>query len=1567
MHYVPPLVVSLPRLLADYVTRRDVKLPLSNPAVPASAAHAPHDAYSAHTQDALTPGHGQGGSSKGGALSAMKRALHQADISHSIEITSPPHQLNSETTESAGEFHDIPLLPDSSQTLLDYVRQKDTGNEASAYERKRQVHPRLRWPRLASRGCEAESCLDGISPPMSSRLASPNVSRSALARLPSFEIRPSSDFGTEGLFEMKSFSIDGQIKSSGQSRSSRSGGLTPRAVLLPRSRAHEQCPSGVVSTLHAPQAHAENRSQFASTTSLASTFVNTASHSTLPMSASIMSSSSAQQVDRKWFLRVAPISCLPKEHISKAARRAACQGQENGFDVGGEVGEYLTFESWSLCDDYIESLLGAHCGKTGQSLRGLKYLNLSDNRLTSESILKLMEYGLPENLISLSLVSNGFGEEGGRAVVKLVRRCKRLRELDLSRNSIGDIVVQELCTSLERYCPDLEGLGLGGCNLGTSQKSGEALGELLKIPNLNLKALDLSWNAFQGTGAHAFMKGLYANGGGGNRDTDGKDGVELRGNLRRLNLAWNRLGSGYHVDLRRRKDAETSARWLASVFQDGDTLFHLDLSYNGFIAEDCALLASGLRNNHSLFGIHLVGNAAALDDLGFIIPCFPKEQAKEVDACVRRSSYDHGFAETEQNEAEAGGNFAVHENHVRFMNSCARNVPSAMKLNNPKVARSGNLGKIHLNPSLQSLEPESVQSFSEEDLHMEHTWIDDKAQIQTTADWIKQDTDAVSRNTNCCWICENWVEHKVSYIPGYSGDESSPDDVQMVLALFSIDGYAKPTKLRLVEESPRKSLGAMRRSFSKNLSANPLDQLFESQSSSSKPSSKVSKRVRASSGITLDGRTSLILNADGKVVKWVGVRMLPPTKEPIKVVFLVNDTIVAAQDLTKEKLPIPKMVSLRINPDEGYQTFTFDEVNVLSVGTTAWEMFRRGRHHAVCVLEDPNNRNELTVAPRTVEKVEEQDKPRERWTFQKSTFKDYYRDAQHRDGECFEKDWNLSRLGQLLKEDETRSDLCRYLKQKYINVMLTFWVWALSHAFEPQQAAYVSMSVFRDQLVAMGGMGPGKLIDGKACYLSDPDCIFVAANVINKAKKSLLKIFPENGLTRFQFLEAITRLSFRRFLTRTANSSVAQDCVNAVDQFFSCTAFGDEFVHMRRSLHEALFTEECCITYRDHLETLKGVFDGYKTILSYPGRSGKYISYGAWLELLSDAEVLGEEFPMRKCSIAFAIAKEMHVDVTSDWRHMELSWSEFLVAIGAVVRLQPHWEKDFMADYLDELFSDHIDIAFSKLMDRQPGRSRAIMRNVDAQMQPLIYLLHRLFEEADADKSGSVDLREFRWTLNQPTILEELTQHGLNVSELDMLFRNIDVDGNGEVSMEEITDAFVRIKLALKGLEKAVSYVRQAFNEADTDGNGSLDLQEFHALLEQSAVQKKLQTLGVSADDVRDLFEIIDTDGTGTITVEEVIEGFITLRDPGTRCQRGVKALRQLFEEADADGSGSLDLDQVKDAFERPEVEEKFMSMQLQVPSWSTLFQELDVDGSGDLSWEELEEGMTSYWARSSS
>ena len=56
------------------------------------------------------------------------------------------------------------------------------------------------------------------------------------------------------------------------------------------------------------------------------------------------------------------------------------------------------------------------------------------------------------------------------------------------------------------------------------------------------------------------------------------------------------------------------------MLKNNRELLHVDISFNGFTAEDMTAIGNGLRENNSLLGFHIEGNDAKMDALGFIFP-----------------------------------------------------------------------------------------------------------------------------------------------------------------------------------------------------------------------------------------------------------------------------------------------------------------------------------------------------------------------------------------------------------------------------------------------------------------------------------------------------------------------------------------------------------------------------------------------------------------------------------------------------------------------------------------------------------------------------------------------------------------------------------------------------------------------------------------------------------------------------------------------------------------------------------------------------------------------------------
>merc|ERR1712222_128313 len=99
----------------------------------------------------------------------------------------------------------------------------------------------------------------------------------------------------------------------------------------------------------------------------------------------------------------------------------------------------------------------------------------------------------------------------------------------------------------------------------------------------------------------------------------------------------------------------------------------------------------------------------------------------------------------------------------------------------------------------------------------------------------------------------------------------------------------------------------------------------------------------------------------------------------------------------------------------------------------------------------------------------------------------------------------------------------------------------------------------------------------------------------------------------------------------------------------------------------------------------------------------------------------------------------------------------------------------------------------------------------------------------------------------------------MNVSDINMLFRVLDRDDSGSLTLEELTDGFVRMKKHMKGIERIVQYTRVAFADVAAEGFQTLTNEEFHTLFDQPGVREKLLNLGVSADEFDELFVYVDS------------------------------------------------------------------------------------------------------------
>lgn len=125
--------------------------------------------------------------------------------------------------------------------------------------------------------------------------------------------------------------------------------------------------------------------------------------------------------------------------------------------------------------------------------------------------------------------------------------------------------------------------------------------------------------------------------------------------------------------------------------------------------------------------------------------------------------------------------------------------------------------------------------------------------------------------------------------------------------------------------------------------------------------------------------------------------------------------------------------------------------------------------------------------------------------------------------------------------------------------------------------------------------------------------------------------------------------------------------------------------------------------------------------------------------------------------------------------------------------------------------------------------------------------LRELFTSIDTDNSGTITIEEMRNSLSS-------WGHRINEVELQSLMAIADVDGDGLIDYNE----FVAATMQVSALEKE-ELLEKAFRQIDTDGSGTISIEELGEALKKFGI----------FDDARDLLAGADTNGDGQIDYQE--------------------------------------------------------------------------------------------------
>lgn len=170
-----------------------------------------------------------------------------------------------------------------------------------------------------------------------------------------------------------------------------------------------------------------------------------------------------------------------------------------------------------------------------------------------------------------------------------------------------------------------------------------------------------------------------------------------------------------------------------------------------------------------------------------------------------------------------------------------------------------------------------------------------------------------------------------------------------------------------------------------------------------------------------------------------------------------------------------------------------------------------------------------------------------------------------------------------------------------------------------------------------------------------------------------------------------------------------------------------------------------------------------------------------------------------------------------------------------------------------------------------------------------------MFDLADTSGDGVIDFDEFEY------YMKKHTNH--NPQMIRDAFFLIDVDGNGDVTRDEVRNAFLKKRREMKGeggetesakrMESDLLEVSRdadrLFEKADVDGGGTISIREFELYMKRHTSHSDAV--------IRQMFQDMDQDGDGYITKSEVREAYLKKKkDSG-----GQKSLQDMLGLDDED------------------------------------------------------------------
>lgn len=157
---------------------------------------------------------------------------------------------------------------------------------------------------------------------------------------------------------------------------------------------------------------------------------------------------------------------------------------------------------------------------------------------------------------------------------------------------------------------------------------------------------------------------------------------------------------------------------------------------------------------------------------------------------------------------------------------------------------------------------------------------------------------------------------------------------------------------------------------------------------------------------------------------------------------------------------------------------------------------------------------------------------------------------------------------------------------------------------------------------------------------------------------------PEKSLIRYQFLEVWVRMAEQKFITTGVLHSYPEAVDRMLkDHILSYISLNDTAYNGQRWRDERYWNEECDTVYKSYLPVVQSFYKKYSGLKTKPGQK-KFSCLEEINRLVSEAQLLNDNFVDRDIVVAFNMSMMTQVDELNSDRIFQMSFIEFLETLA---------------------------------------------------------------------------------------------------------------------------------------------------------------------------------------------------------------------------------------------------------------------------------------------------------------